>query len=190
MEHLKQSLLSFANNIQFIVSLVQLGGPNPFENVHLLPCVYPLLPNKSISTYTKMWNIIREACPNSQPRYLFVDFEQAAINSFNLIWLITQVKACFSHLSQSVYRKLQSLGLQSEYHNDPDFALTMRMLPALAFVPPELVGWSFQQLTIAFPENAYPLCKYFEENYIGHVELKQSKFTLGEDLLKTKKVYK
>ena len=57
------------------------------------------------------------------------------------------------------------------------------MLPALAFVPPELVGWSFQQFTIAFPENAYPLCKYFEENYIGqgNVELKQSKFTLGED---------
>ena len=105
-------------------------GPNPFENGHLLPCVYALLPNKSLSTYTKMWNTIREACPNSQPRYLFVDFEQAAINSFNLIWPITQVKACFFHLSQSVYRKLQSLGLQSEYHNDPDFALTMRMLPA------------------------------------------------------------
>ena len=118
-----------------------------------------------------MWNIIREACPNSQPRYLFVDFEQAAINSFNLIWPITQVKACFFHLSQSVYRKVQSLGLQSEYHDDPDFALTMRMLPALAFVPPELVGWSFQQLTIAFPENAYPLCKYFEENYIGFLNV-------------------
>ena len=96
-----------------------------------------------------------------------MDFEQAAINLVNLFWPITQVKACFFHLSQSVYRKLQSLGLQSEYHNDPDFELTMRMLPAIAFVPPELVGWSFQQLTIAFPENAYPLCKYFEENYIG-----------------------
>ena len=77
------------------------------------------------------------------------------------------MKACFFNLSQSVYRKLQPLGLQSEYHNDPDFAMTMRMLTAQAFVPPELVGRSFQQLTIALPENAYPLCKYFEENYIG-----------------------
>ena len=94
-----------------------------------------------------MWNIIREACPNSQPRYLFVDFEQAAINSFNLIWPITQVKACFFHLSQSVYRKLQSLGLQSEYHNDPDFELTMRMLPALAFV---------QQTYYCFPRKCLP----------------------------------
>ena len=147
------------------------GGPNPFENGHLLPCVYALLPNKTTATYTKMWNIIRGACPNSEPHYLFLDFEQAAINSFNGIWPVTQVKTCFFHLSQSVYRKLQSLGLQSEYHNDPEFAVTMRMLPALAFVPPELVGWSFQQLVVIFPENAYPLCKYFEENYIGLLNL-------------------
>ena len=30
------------------------GGPNPFENGHLLPCVYALLPNKSTSTNTRM----------------------------------------------------------------------------------------------------------------------------------------
>ena len=75
------------------------------------------------------------------------------------------------HLSQSVFRKLQSLGLQSEYHNDPEFALTMRMLPALAFVPLELVSWSFQQLVIIFPGNASPLCRYFEENFIGLLNL-------------------
>ena len=147
------------------------GGPNPFENGHLLPCVYALLPNKSISTYTKMWTIIGESCPNSQPHYLFVDFEQAAINSFNSIWTLTLVKGCFFHLSQSVFRKLQSLGLQSKYHTDPEFALTMRMLPALAFVPPELVSWSFQQLVMIFPENASPLCRYFEKNYIGLLSL-------------------
>ena len=77
------------------------------------------------------------------------------------------MKTCFFYLSQSVYIKLQSLGLQSEYHTYPEFALTMRMLPALAFVPPELVGWSFEQLVVAFPGNAYNLCRYFEGNYIG-----------------------
>ena len=48
----------------------------------------------------------------------------------------------------------------------------MPMLPGLAFVPPELVEWSFpRQLVIAFPENAHPLCRYFEENYIGHLNM-------------------
>ncbi|KAI6656158.1 hypothetical protein LOD99_1491 [Oopsacas minuta] len=46
-----------------------IGGPNPLENGHLLPCVYALLPNKSIATYIKMWKVIRDACPNCQPHY-------------------------------------------------------------------------------------------------------------------------
>ena len=45
-----------------------------------------------------------------------------------------------------------------------EFALTMRMLPALVFVPLELIEWSFEQLIVAFPDNAYNLCRYFEEN--------------------------
>ena len=80
------------------------GGPNPFENGHLLPCLYALLPNKMQSTYIRKWEIIREACPNSQPRYLFVDFEQAAINSFNIIWPLTQVKLAFSSISVSLQK--------------------------------------------------------------------------------------
>ena len=50
---------------------------NPFIYGHLLQCLYALLPNKMQSTYTTMWNIIHEACPNSQLHYMFVDFEQA-----------------------------------------------------------------------------------------------------------------
>ena len=151
------------------------GRHNPFEMVICYHVYIHATPKKSISTYTKMWNIIRESCPNSQPHYLFVDFEQAAINSFNSIWTLTLVKAFFFHLSQSVYRKLQSLSLQLEYHNDPEFALTMRMLPALAFVPSELVIWSFQQLVMTFPKNAYPLCRYFEENYVGILSLNRER---------------
>ena len=147
------------------------GGPNPFANGHLLTCIYGLLPNKKATNHTKMWKVINEACPNSQPNFLFVDFEQAVINSFKSIWPLTQVKACFFHLSQVVFRKIQSLGLQQQYQNNPEFAVTMRMLPALAFAPPELVGWSFDHLVTIFPENAYPLCKYFEETYIGLMNL-------------------
>ena len=32
------------------------GGPNPFENGHLLPCLYALLPNKLQSTYMNVGN--------------------------------------------------------------------------------------------------------------------------------------
>ena len=49
----------------------------------------------------------------------------------------------------------------------------MRMLPALAFVLPELFSWSFQQLVMIFLENASPLCRYFVENCLGLLSLNE-----------------
>ena len=55
------------------------GGTYPFRDVHLLASIYILLPGKSSSYYRKMWNIIQQLCPGSNPRYLLVDFEKATI---------------------------------------------------------------------------------------------------------------
>ena len=77
------------------------GGVYPFRDGHLLPCIYVLLPGKSAFNYNKMWQIIKQLCPDSNPQYLLVDFEQAAINAFKKIWPMTYIKGCFFHLSQS-----------------------------------------------------------------------------------------
>ena len=108
------------------------GGPNPFANGHLLPCVYALLPNKKPLRTLKCGKLLTKLVQILNLTFLFVDFEQAVINSFQSIWPLTQVKACFFHLSQAVFRKIQSLGLQQQYQKNPEFAVTMRMLPALA----------------------------------------------------------
>ena len=34
------------------------GEPNPFEDGHLLPCLFPLLPNKTEAVYLRMWEKI------------------------------------------------------------------------------------------------------------------------------------
>ena len=85
------------------------GGVYPFLDGHLLPCIYVLLPGKSSFYYRKMWKIIKDLCPNSNPQYLLVDFEKAAINTFREIWALTYIKGCFSiylRLSIQRYRKL------------------------------------------------------------------------------------
>ena len=83
------------------------GGVYPFRDGHLLPCIYVLLPGKSSFFYRRMWNCITRLCPDSNPDYFLVDFEQGAINTFREVWPMTYIKACFFHLSQSVYRKVQ-----------------------------------------------------------------------------------
>jgi hypothetical protein len=42
---------------------------------------------------------------------------------------------CFFHFSQAIYRHVQSAGFQASYAANPEFALMLRHLPALAFVP-------------------------------------------------------
>ena len=107
------------------------GGTYPFRDGHLLP-------GESSSYYRKMWHIIQQLCPSSNPRYLLVDFEKAAINTFAEVWPRTYIKGCFFHLSQSVYRKVQDLGLKTIYSNNTE--------PALAYLPSQFVLTAFETL--------------------------------------------
>ena len=118
-----------------------------------IPCVYALLPNKSQATYTMLLQQLMTINGNLNPVTIMVDFEQAMINSVHQVLPNTQVKGCFYHFSQNVYRKIQEHGLQQRYQEDTDFALKLRMIPALTFVLP-------QDVIAAFEE-------YFEDTYAG-----------------------
>ena len=52
------------------------------------------------------------------------------------------------------------------YSQDPQFALVLRMLPALAFAPVGDVIDYFEALEEIFPEEAEEVVSYFEKNYV------------------------
>ena len=143
------------------------GGPDPFENGHLLPSLFVLLPCKSENIYRTMWRMIKELCPTACPSHMIVDFEKAAINAFMEYFPDTAIKGCFFHLSQNIWRKVQEFGLQSRYQQDSVFALKIRMLPALAFATPTDIPELFTELFMEPPPEAYELASYFESTYIG-----------------------
>ena len=116
-----------------------------------------------------MWEAIQQLCPLAQPTHMLMDFEKAAINSFLHYWSHTIVKGCFFHLTQNIFRKVQSEGLQNEYQQNTDFALQVKLLPALAFAPPFDIQTLFpvvvvQNLPMPVTEG---LVLYFERTYIG-----------------------
>ena len=142
---------------------------------HLLPSLFVLLPNKTEATYRRMWDQIRLLCPLAQPREMLLDFEKAAINSFEEMWPDTLVK-CF-HLTQNVWRKVQGAGLQAAYSQDEELAMRIRQLPALAFAPLQDVPGLFAAVAALLPmPEATELVLYFER---GLVEVRQAKFTAG-----------
>ena len=143
------------------------GGPNILEDGHLLPSLFILLSNKSENIYGRMWEQIKILCPNACPSHLIVDFELAAINSFSLNFPGTQIKGCFFHLTQNLWRKIQELGLKARYQQDPSFALQVRLIPSLAFATPTDVPDLFSHLFATLPPESYDLALYFERTYIG-----------------------
>ena len=58
-------------------------GPNPLLDRHLLLSLFILLPNKTLVTYTRMWEQVNLLCPHAQP---LMNFEKAAINIFKQFW--------------------------------------------------------------------------------------------------------
>ena len=75
---------------------------------------------------------------------------------------------CYFHFGQNVWRQLQGVGKTSEYINNEQFAMKVKSLMALAFIPETDVTNVFDKLINDpdFQEIDF-LTDYFEDNYIG-----------------------
>lgn len=130
--------------------------------------LYCLLTNKTTETYRRvlreLHNLVRLA-----PKTVLVDFERAAMNSFNETFPNTTVTGCYFHLCQSVLRKVSEVGLKQQYENDDDVRGNVRCLAALAFVPPDDVTEAFELLVESMPqdiEHLDELVTFFEHTYV------------------------
>jgi len=64
------------------------------------------------------------------------------------------IKVWFFHLTQSTYRKIQSLGLINLYTENENFSLFCRKIYALAFLPVDDVPAGIDYIKSIMPEEA------------------------------------
>ena len=64
------------------------------------PLFFALLPNKTTATYTKLNETLIKTCPNLSPERILIDFEKAAITSFERSFSDSLTGGCFFHLCQ------------------------------------------------------------------------------------------
>ncbi|XP_077297552.1 aminopeptidase N-like [Arctopsyche grandis] len=144
-----------------------------------VPLIFCLLPDKSGTTYNRLFSQLKMYIQDWEPNRVMMDFERAAINAVQNQWPNAQVTGCFFHLSQSIYRKIQELGL-TEFYDNQENAIKFKMVLALAFVPPENVVESWEELLqILNPwlleqereiqQKVDDFLIYFEVNYIGKI---------------------
>lgn len=110
---------------------------------------------------------------------IMLDFEKAALSAAETIFVNADISRCFFHFCQCLYRHIQSNGLQKLYQDDATFAMYMRCLAALAFVPVTDVVRRFNELkemnffkeklmgTSKIDVGVQKLLLYMQTNWIG-----------------------
>ena len=101
-----------------------------------------------------------------------VDFEEGAIAAVGEVFGRGLCRGCYFHFQKCLWRHIQSLNtLAALYRTDDQFALEMRCLAALAFVPPsdvQQVYWILKQRpTFQRPGQMQEFLTYFESTWVG-----------------------
>ena len=150
----------------------------------VFPLVFALLSNKRQQTYQRLINELRRLCPSWNPKSMMVDFEKAAINTFQETFNLLSISGGFFHFQKSIQRKLQvsldsfsrsvdfnsrshALGLKTNYENDSKFPYDVNKIASLAFLQPGDVIQGFDDLYRSLPSILEPVLDYVEDTYIG-----------------------
>jgi len=108
--------------------------------------VYCLLTNKTSHTYNRVLVEVQRQIPRANTRTVSVDFEKAVSCYEHFQWSVS-IRDCdglLFHLGQSVIRKVNEIGLKTEYETNDEVRSYVRCIPALASVPPDDVMEVFE----------------------------------------------
>ena len=94
-----------------------------------------MLVNKRMETYVELLSRIHLLTNQVVPESIMTDFEQSMIGAIAQVYPLTVQKGCLFHLSKSIYRRVQELGLSHQYLNAAVFRTNVKMISALSFVP-------------------------------------------------------
>lgn len=148
---------------------------------HVIPLVFALLTNKTVGLYRQLFSHLKRYTRRVtgralRPVNIVLDFEQAILLAVETELPGTRLSGCYFHFTQSLWRKLQNLGLAGIYRRDPQVRATIRKVMAIGFLPVLLVRQNFTMLqgsrrTRRFSRR-YPAFQrwlsYVETTYIGN----------------------
>lgn len=144
-----------------------------YKNGHYVPLVFCLLPSKKQLLYQNLFNLLTEKCAENHlilsPKNVVIDFEVAIHNAVTFTWPESTIVGCRFHLSQAWFRKLQALGLSTEYKNNTEIGKKLKYFFGLQFLEPNEVGDCFTfDLVSDLPEDERlkQFCDYLVDTYI------------------------
>lgn len=134
------------------------------------PALYALLPNRKTETYMKLFSLMTKHIPFFNPVHLKIDFEQAVISATREMFPDCKLNGCNFHFNQSIWRKVQDLGLATLYKQDKAIRRHIKLTAALSHLPPEYIddGWIFIMETSPINDAVVTYNDYFVTQWLDN----------------------
>ncbi|XP_065315084.1 uncharacterized protein LOC135923974 [Gordionus sp. m RMFG-2023] len=153
----------------------QLYSVHVYYKEYMLVVIYGLLSNKRKSTYIKLFIMIKEICEKYNciwaPKFVQLDFEQAAIEALHKVFLKIQIKGCFFHYTQCIWRKINTLLLKSLYNEDPMMRTIIKRMCVLPLLNPQDINDVALSCQILATTNNLPIDNFFlymDKTWLGN----------------------
>ncbi|CAF1083575.1 unnamed protein product [Brachionus calyciflorus] len=118
-------------------------------------CVLMLLIGKSTLLYQKALNHLKNKCIDLKvvlnPLFIMSDYELAIMNACKSEFPDAEIKGCYFHMIQCLWKNIQLKGLVNEYKVENN-NIWFEELKTLAFVPPTYVPTAYNYLLTVVPQ--------------------------------------
>jgi len=105
----------------------------------VFPLVYCLMPNRKEETYVSFFRYIQNTASDLgyrlEPDTFQIDFEVAAHNAVGRVFPNSNIRGCFFHYTQCVWKAVQRFQLVKDYTEDMEVKKLVRRAAALPLVP-------------------------------------------------------
>lgn len=138
------------------------------ENVKQIPLVFALMSQRRKKDYKAVLKAIKQAVP-MEPKLtrVLMDFEAPMWLAFQKRFPGVRVMGCTFHWRRALWRKVQELGLQTEYMADNTVQGYIRKLMALPMLPLDSIRPMFRVLhAAASSKPLQALCSYINDTWM------------------------
>jgi hypothetical protein len=150
----------------------QLVTINCFMFGRFYPLCYFVMQSKKTLSYFEAFKKFKNMT-GANFKTIVVDFETGLINALSLVFSDSSIFGCTFHFGQSMWRKIQNLGLSNDYKKDKNIRKILRMALNLIFVPIEKVKAEFARIfekaKTHSSEKIIEFLNFLFNNYIGEV---------------------
>ncbi|XP_046552148.1 uncharacterized protein LOC124261815 [Haliotis rubra] len=123
----------------------------------MFPVAFSLLPSKSRDTYIRLFNYLKDSVlaivgVELSPSVVQTDYEAAAIGATERVFPDAEVRGCYFHFTQAVWRQVSEKGLVNTYKDNRAFNTHVRRAAALPLLPVDQIQDAWMEVLNQSPD--------------------------------------